>query len=407
MGEKILKVAKNKDGYLVDIIDSIKGSKYYCPICGNILQRNFGKIKQYFSHKNGEGSECELKLDAIREYHTPLNDDIDTYLEQEYYGRDFSDIKVKLSNYKSEDGYYLTKEQYDIIHSDEDKIKISALAGSGKTETLYYYAKERPDKRILYIVYNKSMKDEADKTFGELPNVTVKTIHGLAFGFVGKFYRHKLTNKYGVVDIIKDLNLDWNKDIEIASKVDLLMMEYMLTDIEKFEDIDLLRDDPERNIILYFAEKLWGLKKEYKNNVRIEHDFYLKLYQLSKKDLSNQYDILLLDEAQDSNLIVFDIIKASNIDGVVIVGDQLQQIYGWRKSVNIMPLFDAAEYKLTTSFRVGQNIACLANILVQDLTKQNIGMTGFNSEQKIVTKINKNEPFVCLCRTNAYMFNEV
>ena len=59
----------------------------------------------------------------------------------------------------SEEGYYLTQEQKDIIFAKEDRIKIAALSGSSKSTTLYYYAKTRPFKKILYVVYNKSMRE--------------------------------------------------------------------------------------------------------------------------------------------------------------------------------------------------------------------------------------------------------
>jgi len=62
--------------------------------------------------------------------------------------------KVELSDYKSDEGYFLTEEQKTIIFAKEDRIKISALAGASKTNTLYYYSKENPFKRILYLVYN-------------------------------------------------------------------------------------------------------------------------------------------------------------------------------------------------------------------------------------------------------------
>jgi hypothetical protein len=62
---------------------------------------------------------------------------------------------------KTKDGYPMTKEQELIIKSTEDRIVISALAGSAKSSTLYYYARERMDKSFLYLVYNKAMQLEA------------------------------------------------------------------------------------------------------------------------------------------------------------------------------------------------------------------------------------------------------
>lgn len=408
-----MKLANNQHGKLINIIESNKNDIYTCPICQEILIRNFGESRQYFSHPSGE-SDCELKLKLIvkDDIEQNLSDEQNDILENEYYNKEFTDVHIELSDYKSKDGYNLTQEQKDIIFSKEDKIKISALAGSAKTSTLYYYAKERPFKKILYLVYNKSMKDEADQTFGKLSNVTIKTTHGLAFGYVGMLYKNKLTTSYKPVDIVKDLKLNWNTDMELAQKIYYMMNQFMLSDYKDFDDMELFKDEygnptEERELIINKCKELWELKKIYHNNIKIEHDFYLKLFHLAQKNLSHKYDIVLLDEAQDSNLMVLDIINASKINGVVIVGDNFQQLYGWRNAQNIMPLFEGKEYTLTTSFRVSQNIAHISNLIVKDVNEQDIGMKGFNAYQTIVSEINKNEPYVCLCRTNAYIFAEV
>jgi len=311
-----------------------------------------------------------------------------------------------ISTYKTLDGYKycFTVPSGMLILRRNNNIFITG--NSAKSSTLYYYAKERPFKRILYLVYNKSMKDEADKMYSKLPHVEVRTIHSLGFGFVGKFYKNKLIFNYGVFDVIKDLNLNWNNDMELAVKINKMMNEYSLSDAMEFDDLDLF-DVDERPEVINNCKKLWELKKNYNNNIKVTHDDYLKMFQLSKKSLDYKYDIIMLDEAQDSSLLVLDILKSSNVTGLVVVGDKFQSIYGWRNATNIMPHFEGKEYKLTTSFRVSQNIANIANIIVKDINKVDIDMKGFNVKQKIVNEINKNKPYVCLCRTNAYIFAEV
>lgn len=404
-----MKYAYNSKGKLVNIIESIEEDTYTCPVCKEYLTRNFGAKKQYYSHPKQKGDNCELKMKLmLKENSGEISESQLEILKKEYYDKVFNNINIEYSDYQSEEGYFLTSEQKDIIFANEDKIKISALAGSAKSSTLYYYAKERPHKKILYIVYNKAMKDEAEKSFGKLKHVSIKTIHGLAYGYVGRFYSSKLTLNYGVVDIIKDLNLDWNRDMELAAKINHMMKEYMLSDAHSFNELELYKDDKKnRDTIVLLCEKLWDLKKEYKNNVKIEHDFYLKLFQLSQMDLSNTYDIVLLDESQDGSMLLLDIIKNSKVKGIVMVGDRFQQLYVWRRALNIMEYFEAKEYKLTTSFRVSQNIANIANLVVMDISKNDIQMKGFNTKQRIVDEIDKNKSYACLCRTNAFIFAEV
>jgi len=406
-----MKKALNQYNKLIPIIESISSDTYICPICHEELIRKFGAQKQYYAHQkdtDSNVSDCEAKMKLIvKDTPQSFQENQIDILQNEFYNKQFDNVSIEMSSYMSEEGYYLTKEQENIINSKEDKIKISALAGSAKSSTLYYYAKERPFNKILYLVYNKAMKDEAEKSFGKLRHVDVKTLHGLAFGYVGKFYRDKLTFNYGVVDIIKDLNLNWNNDMELAVKINEMLKQYMLSDVETFNDLELYVDDDMRGQIISLSEKLWSLMKSYKSKIKITHDFYLKLFQLEKKDLGHKYDIILLDEAQDSSNMMFDIITNSNVKGVVVVGDAFQSLYSWRNAVNIMPMFNAKEYFLTTSFRVSQNIAHIANLIVSDISDNNIQMKGFNTKQIIVDKIDKSKPYVCLCRTNAYIFSEV
>ena len=553
-----MKKAYDQNNKLVDIIESQSNNIYTCPVCHEILIRNFGAQRQFYSHPHDiDATDCEIKMKLIiKEDKSIFQQSESNILSTEFYNKQFDDVEVEMSDYMSEEGYWLTKEQKDIIFSKEDRVKVSALTGSSKSTTLYYYAKEHPFSKILYLVYNKSMQLESEKMFAKQKHVEIRTIHSLGYSFSGKFYRDKLTFNYGVVDIIKDLNLNWDKDMELAVKINAMMKEYSLSSAENFSDLEIFKEDDMRGKILALSEKLWELKKKYKNSVKISHDDYLKMFHLSRTDLSNKYDIIMLDEClpesqyvktdqgnksikklyemynsgkvlpnvlsyniekdifeykqivsamksenrelleihteglnklsctsnhkiltqrgwvmaqdlvigkdllilddkdtchydliqsvnnvsnedvydievadnhnfitlqsdnkndigivvhncQDSSKMMFDILKNSNVKGLVTVGDPYQSIYGFRQSVNIMPLFDAKEYKLTTSFRVSNNIAHIENLIISDFIGDNIKMKGFNTKQTIVDAIDKSKPYACLCRTNAYIFAEI
>jgi len=366
-----LKKAFNQHNKLVDIIESTKNDTYTCPVCKEILTRNFGASRQFFSHPSGKGDECELKLGIMMKDKNGVygESDIDI-LRREYYEKTFDDVNIELSDYMSEEGYYLTQEQKDIIFAEEDRIKIAALAGASKSHSLYYYAKNRPFKKILYVVYNKSMKDSADLMYKKLPFVTVKTQHGLAYGFVGKFYKNKLTLNYGIVDIIKDLNLNWNKDMELATKIDAMMKVFMLSDKNEFNDINLFRDingdtTEERENIINKCNILWELKKEYKNNIKIEHDFYLKLFHLSKTSLQNKFDIIMVDECLPKSQSV------KTDQGII----SINKLYDWYiqgkelpKALSYNIKTDTFEYKDIIGAKKSDNRQLL-EIVTEGLTK--------------------------------------
>jgi len=345
-----MKKALNQHNKLVDIIESTKDDTYICPVCKEILTRNFGVSRQFYSHPSGRGDECELKLKLmVKDGEKEFGEKEIDILRDEYYEKVFDDVNIELSDYMSEEGYYLTQEQKDIIFAEEDRIKIAALAGASKSHTLYYYAKERPFKKILYVVYNRSMKDTADLMYKKLPFVTVRTQHSLAFSYVGKFYKNKLTFNYGIVDIIKDLNLNWNKDMELASKIDKMMKEYMLSDAMEFDDVKLFLDNNgnttnEREEIIRQSKRLWEFKKEYKNNIKIEHDFYLKLFHLSKTNLENKYDIIMVDECLPKSQLV------KTDQGSI----SIKKLYEWYIQGN--PLPKALSYNINTDTFEYKNI---------------------------------------------------
>ena len=327
-----MKKALNKYGKLVDIIESTKEETYICPVCKEELIRNFGISRQYFSHPNGS-EDCELKFNLMLKNNEKILSDKDLdILNREYYNKTFDDVNIELSDYMSEEGYYLTQEQKDIIFAEEDRIKIAARAGAAKTSTLYYYAEEREYKKILYLVYNKAMKDECDQIFKNIRNTEIRTIHSLAYQRCAKFYKDKLTLNYGVVDVVKDLKLKWNKDMEIAVKIHEMMRQYTLSDVLDFSDINLFKDKndnttEERELIIKYCRKLWDLQLQYDNNYKITHDTYLKMFHLSKTPLDNKYDIIMLDEClPQSQLVKTD---KGNIS--------IKQLYDWYIEGNVLP----------------------------------------------------------------------
>ncbi|MEN1792887.1 UvrD-helicase domain-containing protein, partial [Pseudomonas aeruginosa] len=96
------------------------------------------------------------------------------------------------------------------------------------------------------------------------------------------------------------------------------------------------------------------------------HDGYLKLYQLSKPDLSQRFDCMFLDEGQDINPVIADIAHWQRIK-MAIVGDPHQQLYRFRgaeDALNSDWMVGAEEHYLTQSWRFGPAIAHVANIIL-------------------------------------------
>ena len=66
------------------------------------------------------------------------------------------------------------------------------------------------------------------------------------------------------------------------------------------------------------------------------------------------HDVLLVDEAQDTNPAMLDVFLRQKKTTKIIVGDPHQQIYAFRGAVNALDLVRPdVTYHLTQSFRFG------------------------------------------------------
>ncbi len=264
----------------------------------------------------------------------------------------------------------LTDEQQAILATNGN-IRINAVAGSGKTTTLVAYAKSRhPNMRILYLAFNKSVKDEAIRKFSEagVSNVSVETAHSLAFRGVVRKYGFEV-GFHSPLMIAQFLfpNQHLTPDHFItATHIQHFAALFCNSTAAKVQEIDyrpFVKDPAEQKRISNHYDLLELHTRQYlaamhKRQISCSHDFYLKLFQLENPQLN--YDCILFDEAQDASPVMVEIVKAQNHATRVVVGDSHQQIYRWRHAVNSMELFDYPQYRLSQSFRFPQLIADLA-----------------------------------------------
>lgn len=285
-----------------------------------------------------------------------------------------------------------TDEQNAIINSKGD-IKINAVAGAGKTTTLVGYAKERPNSKILYLAFNRTVKEEAQKKFKELTNVRVETAHSLAYKSIVKS-GYKLGDALSITNIIDILKLPKNKEVYIlAFHISKCCSAYCNSDKRGMKDgidylfgLDIEATDfftKNYDTILVHSRNLLSMMN--KKEIDMTHDFYLKKFQTLNPQLG--YDTILFDEGQDSSEVMLDIFKKQNATKV-IVGDSHQQIYSWRYAINSLEKCDFQNFYLNTSFRFDNNIAKLAKSIIDVKSEFNddytpIKIYGAGTNQKI------------------------
>lgn len=305
-----------------------------------------------------------------------------------------------------------TPEQQAICESTAEILKIKAGAGTGKTTTLMGLSARHPNQRMLYLAFNKAIKEEAQTRFSR--NVRAMTAHGLAYGQVGRDYSHKLSGgdlkpfhalpllAPSLSQIPKGLHNLYGGRVVETVKAFLISADGGLG--EEHVSVGLSPGEKRHfspEAILNDAQRLWDSMQDLSSPTPMMHDGYLKLFQLSAPRLP--YDTLLLDEAQDTNPVTQALV-ASQAGRCVYVGDEHQAIYGFRGARNAMALIDAdEEHLLTGSFRFGPAVADLANALLTAKGEKELRLRGLGQPTQL-GPLPPQAPFAFLSRGNSALF---
>lgn len=302
---------------------------------------------------------------------------------------------------------FLTNEQSEVVYSESNLIFVLAGAGTGKTSTLVEFSKIRRSENILYIVYNASIRQDAQGKFPE--RVLIHTSHSLAYEKIGHLYKEKLTENINIEEVFSALDYFDHKNLNDPSVLRFGLS--VLNAISTFFNSDEkdTQSLPFENSILDSLNEYWEKMKDIDNlEVKMTHDGYLKLYQLSSPVLD--FDYIMVDEAQDANEVMLDIVFTQD-SKKIFVGDPHQKIYGFRGALNV---FSSEKYTalnpeiltLSESFRFGSEIANLANkILSFSPSIKSHLLTGCDRKSVIGT-VDRELQYAILFRTNTALFDE-
>ncbi|BEM54853.1 DNA helicase [Serratia marcescens] len=261
--------------------------------------------------------------------------------------------------------YSDTPEQAAIIGWSGHRLVVRAFAGTGKTSTLVRFAQANPDRRMLYLAYNRAVRDKVEQKFPF--NVECKTSHQLAWPNFGRHYQQRLTTNLRITDVVRQLNTcHWP-----LARTSIMTLNAFLCSGDCVLGPQHLLDEEVRSglsadKILSAAQLLWRKSARQDGTFPVTHDVYLKLYQLSQPDLSRRWQTLLFDERQNANPVTQSLVLAQCCD-VVLVGERHQQIYrfwGAENELDAPQLADADQLYLTHSFRFGPAVARVANRLL-------------------------------------------
>lgn len=205
-------------------------------------------------------------------------------------------------------------------------------------------------------------------------------------------YLHKAVNKYHLsTSSVEQFINDEIKSMEEQNSLSVAPEATYLKDL--------------KNTISY----LYALMKKdapdnEKKYVSMPHCFYYKLaYDMAMENETflksmfsdgsgKEYKAIIVDEAQDSDKMVYNLIRKTKLP-TIYVGDDNQNIYGFRGTFNVFSELKtdptSAEFKLLESFRFGKAIASVSSNFPVDLTRDNskrIEIKGIKDADAVVEK---------------------
>ena len=288
----------------------------------------------------------------------------------------------------------LNPAQREAVEHIDGPMLILAGAGSGKTKTL--------TSRLAYLVgvigidpantltltfTNKAAAEMRERALKLMPSKVsypplLCTFHKFGLLFL-KFHIEKLGRSNAFVIIDSDDKKRLLRAIAKELKVDL-NLSFIASEISKYKNSLL---SPE--LVLEKAElpdykKIANIYVKYQANIEennlVDFDDLLMLTHkiLSsnddlRKETSNRYKYIMVDEYQDTNELQFQLLEllSSEHNNLCVVGDDDQSIYGWR-GANIRNILEFANnfkvcktVKLETNYRSTEPILKAANTLIE------------------------------------------
>jgi hypothetical protein len=276
-------------------------------------------------------------------------------------------------------------------------IAIKSVAGSGKTTTLLNIAKSNPSKRILYIAFNKNLIGEIKDKLrtNRVPNVQPYTFDALLY----KLFIFLNDHSPEITDL-KPQNV--GKLIPFLNDKPYKVKYYYCKRFSNF------CSNAEHNNVKEYCETMFGEQKPLLEKMWNEANAgkFVTFETIRKRAYINHwfknfidkaFDLVMVDETQDFDLIMLNMLLNDTTIPKVFVGDNKQSIYQFRGCINAFNYLpkDALIMEFYSTFRVG-NPAC--NIISNKFTDCFM-ISKSKSETKFVSYFDNNEKYVYLFRS--------
>jgi len=297
-----------------------------------------------------------------------------------------------------------TQEQQDIIkHAVNSHAIVSAVAGSGKTQTLiarieYLLSQNIVPSKILVLMYNKSAQIDFTERLNKLlgadkaRQINVRTMHSLGNSFLQAFAKagfvkfDKILKEYEVDSILQKLLKTYQKELKITKDVDSERVETYKEYVSLLKS-DLTLNNKKIKAISTADKKLldkvfaaFNDECQKLNAITYDDMIYLpaKFFEKDKSMVARAnglYSHIIIDEYQDINQVQQHFLRClvGENTTVMAVGDVDQTIYQWRGSTPYYMLEGfkkdfkkVSQYQLSYTFRYGDLVSLMANNIISN-----------------------------------------
>jgi len=288
----------------------------------------------------------------------------------------------------------LNPSQREAVEHIDGAMLILAGAGSGKTKTLTtrlaYLVGEvgiDPANTLTLTFTNKAASEMRERALKLMPSRVsypplLCTFHKFGLLFL-KFHIEKLGRSNGFVIIDSDDKKRLIRAIAKEKKIDLNLA-FIASEISKYKNSILSPELVVEKAELPDYKKIASIYVDYQKNIEennlVDFDDLLMLtYKILsenddlRKETSNRYKYIMVDEYQDTNELQFQLLEllSSEHNNLCVVGDDDQSIYGWR-GANIRNILEFSSnfetcktVKLETNYRSTEPILKAANTLIE------------------------------------------
>lgn len=267
---------------------------------------------------------------------------------------------------------------------------VTARAGTGKTTTILEGISYVKTGKVLLAAFNKKIAEEL-KSRIKNPRAEAKTLHSIGFGFVMKNWAPvNVDSDRGNRLALRAIEGMTGRRLEKFGTKEMLNAVRQLTSIAKNVTIEPTVDqlidlayeynlDPDEEkggdyTVKQVAECAFAaieLSLEKDGTLDFDDMVYIPV---RMKWITPRYDMVVIDEAQDMNIVQLTLAQKICKPGgrIMVVGDDRQAIYGFRGAdsnsiARLKKELKATDLKLTTTYRCAQKVVEYAQSLVPDI----------------------------------------